>query len=198
MSQHTLGPFVIFFAAMFTNNILLTNYLGMCPYIAVSRQVKAAVGLGAAVTFVMTCTSALNYVVYHRLLVPFGLEYLRFIAFIVVIAAFVQFAEMAIDRLSPALYNALGIFLPLITVNCAILGANLFMIIRRYDFWRSVAFGCGSGLGWMLAILALAGIRQKIEKAPIPEALAGPAQAFIITGIMAMAFTGFTGMIPIE
>jgi len=198
VTEQALGPFVVFFAAVFTNNILLANYLGMCPYIAVSRQLKAAAGLGGAVIFVMTCTSALNYWVYYYLLVPFGLEYLRFIAFIVVIAAFVQLTEMIIDRVSPTLYNALGIFLPLITVNCAILGANLFMIIRQYAFFQSVAYGFGSGVGWTLAILALAGIREKLKNAPVPEALAGPAQAFIITGIMAMAFTAFTGMIPIE
>jgi len=198
MTPHTLGPFVVFFAAVFTNNILLANYLGMCPFIAVSRQFKAAAGLGGAVIFVMTFTSALNYLVYHHLLVRFGLEHLRFIAFIVMIAAFVQFIEMVIDRLSPALYHALGIYLPLITVNCAILGSSLFLVIRGYDFWRSVAFGCGSGIGWTLAILALAGIREKIQKAPVSDALFGPAQAFVITGIMAMAFTAFTGMIPIE
>lgn len=198
MMQPTLGAFAIFWAAIFTNNILLSNYLGMCSFIAISRQLKASAGLGAAVVFVMTCTCALNYLVYHYLLIPMGLEHLRFIVFIVVIAAFVQLVEMAIDRFSPTLYHALGIFLPLITVNCAILGANLFMVIRNYDFWRSVAYGCGSGLGWTLAILALAGIREKMKNSPVPDALAGPAQAFIITGIMAMAFTGFAGMIPIE
>jgi len=191
------GPFLIFMASIFTNNILLSNYLGMCSFISVSRQLKAAAGLGLAVIFVMTCTCALNYFIYHLLLVPLGLEYLRFIAFIVTIAAFVQFTEMFIDRVSPPLYYALGVFLPLITVNCAILGVGLFMVIRDYDFIRSVAFGCGSGIGWTLAILALAGIRERMQRGPVPDALFGPALAFIITGIMAMAFTGFAGMIPV-
>ncbi|MFH0964393.1 MAG: Rnf-Nqr domain containing protein [Planctomycetota bacterium] len=198
MQSHLLSPFVIFFASIFTSNILLANFLGMCSFISVSKELKAAAGLGLAVTFVMTATNALNYLVYYYLLVPLGLEYLRFIAFIVVIAAFVQLVEMVIDRVSPTLYYALGIFLPLITVNCAIFGANLFMLVRAYDFWRSVAYGAGSGLGWTLAILALAGIRRKIKPGVVPDALFGPALAFVITGIMAMAFTGFTGMIPIE
>ena len=195
MSTQGISVAVVFFASVLTNNILLANYLGLCPMVAVSRQLKAAVGLGWAVIFIMTCTSALNYVVYSRLLVPHGLEHLRFIAFIVVIAGFVQLIEMVIDRVSPPLYYSLGVFLPLITVNCAILGSNLFLVIRGYDFWRSVAFGAGSGIGWMLAILALAGIRQRVQEGPVPAALFGPAQAFIIIGIMAMAFAGFTGMI---
>jgi len=198
VEPQTLGPFVILFASIFTNNILLANFLGMCPYLSVSRRMKAAAGLGGAVIFVMTSTCALNWMVYHWVLVRFGLEHLQFIVFIVVIAAFVQLVEMVIDRVSPALYYALGIFLPLITVNCAILGSNLFAIIRGYDLIRAAAYGLGSGIGWTMAILALAGIRQRMEKAPIPKALFGPAQAFVITGIMALAFMGFAGMIPIE
>ena len=184
------APIVIFFASIFTNNILLANYLGMCPFISVSRQLKASAGLGGAVIFVITCTTAINYLVYHYVLTPFGLTHLQYIAFIVVIAAFVQFVEMVIDRVSPALYYTLGIFLPLITVNCAILGVNLFAIIRDYDFIRSVAFGAGSGVGWTMAILALGGIRERMEKAPVPETLFGSAQAFIIVGIMDRVLQG--------
>ncbi|HDS02991.1 MAG TPA: NADH:ubiquinone reductase (Na(+)-transporting) subunit E [Firmicutes bacterium] len=191
-----LGAFAIFFAAIFTNNILLTNYLGMCSFISVSREIKTSVGLGAAVTFVMALTSAINWAVYHYLLVP-HLVYLRFIVFIVVIAAFVQIVEMIIERVSDVLYAALGIFLPLITVNCAILGVSLFMVIRDYTFIQSFAFGLGSGLGWMLAIIAMAGIRQKINKSPIPKGLEGAGITLIIAGIMAMAFVGFSGMIAI-
>ena len=150
---------VVFVAAMFTENILLSRFLGMCSFLAVSRQVKTAVGLGGAVTFVLTCTSALNWLVY-RLLVAWDLEYLRYIAFIIVIAAFVQFVEIVIERASPVLYYALGIFLPLITVNCAILGVSLFMIIRDYALTTAVAYGAGSGVGWTLAIVATAGIRR--------------------------------------
>ncbi len=187
--------FSIFFAAVFTNNILLTNYLGMCSFLGASREIKTASGLGTAVVFVMAITSALNWLVYHYLLLPFGLEYLRFIIFIVVIAAFVQLAEMIIERVSQRLYHALGIFLPLITVNCAILGVSLFMVIRSYGFWQSFAYGAGSGVGWALAILAMAGIRQKMAKSKIPRGLEGAGIALIIAGIMALAFIGFNGMI---
>ncbi|MDD5077229.1 MAG: Rnf-Nqr domain containing protein, partial [Sphaerochaetaceae bacterium] len=159
----TLFPIAIFFASIFTGNILLTNYLGMCSFLAVSKELETSAGLGIAVTFVLTVTTPLNWLVYKFLLVPFGLEYLRFIVFIIVIAAFVQLIEMAIERYSEGLYYALGIFLPLITVNCAILGASLFMVIREYNFVSSIFFGLGSGLGWFIAIVAMAGIRQKLR-----------------------------------
>jgi Na+-transporting NADH:ubiquinone oxidoreductase subunit E len=184
----------VFFAAVFTDNILLTNYLGMCSFLGASREVKTARGLGEAVVFVMTCTTMLNWAVYYRLLVPLNLEYLSFIVFIIVIAAFTQIVEMIIERVSDTLYAALGIFLPLITVNCAILGACLFMVIRKYDFWHSAAYGLGAGVGWALAILAMAGIRQRIAKNRLPRGLEGPGIALIIAGIMALAFMGFTGM----
>ncbi|MFQ6078708.1 MAG: Rnf-Nqr domain containing protein, partial [Thermodesulfobacteriota bacterium] len=159
MERLGLSAPIIFFAAIFTNNILLTNFLGMCSFLAISREVKASLGLGFAVIFVMTCTSALNYLVYYHLLVPLGLEHFRYIVFIIVIAAFVQLVEMVIERSSPVLYVILGIFLPLITVNCAILGVALFMIIRNYTFFQSVAYGAGGGIGWTLAIVAMGGIR---------------------------------------
>jgi len=193
-----LSPWVIFFASIFTGNILLTYFLGMCSFLSVSKQVKTSLGLGVAVTFVMAITSALNYVVYYFILVPLGVEYLLYIAFIVVIAASVQLLEMIIERFSETLYLNLGIFLPLITVNCAILGAALFMIIRKYNFIQSVLFGTGSGLGWLLAILALAGIRQRLNEEKIPPALRGPGIALIISGIMAMAFIGFSGIVQIQ
>jgi Na+-transporting NADH:ubiquinone oxidoreductase subunit E len=197
--MESVGPFVIFFASIFTSNILLTNFLGMCSYLSVSRELKTAWGLGLAVIFVMTCTTVVNYYVYYYLLVPQGLEYLQYIAFIVVIAAFVQLVEMVIDRLSDRLYAALGIFLPLITVNCAILGASLFMVIRTYDLVQSLAFGAGSGLGWTLAILALAGLRQKMAKrSKVIPALEGPGIVLIITGIIALGFIGFSGMVQIN
>ena len=188
---------MVLFAAVFTNNILLTNFLGMCSFLSVSKELKTSVGLGVAVVFVMACTSVLNYLVYNYVLVPLDLTYLRYIVFIVVIAAFVQLVEMIIERVSEQLYAALGIFLPLITVNCAILGASLFMIIRKYDLLSSFTYGVGSGLGWFLAILAMAGIRQKIAKARIPAGLEGAGITLIITGMMALAFIGFTGMINI-
>lgn len=186
----------IFLASVFLNNILLANFLGMCSFVAVSREIKTALGLGAAVIFVMTLTSGLNHLVYHGLLAPLGLEYLRFIAFIVVIAATVQLVEMVIERTSPVLYYALGIFLPLITVNCAILGVSLFMVIREYTFVQSLAYGAGGGTGWALAIAAMAGLRQKMKRSRVHPALEGPAITMIITGVMALAFIGFSGMVP--
>lgn len=193
-----IHPAVILFAAIFTNNMIMSNFLGMCSFIAVSSEVKTALNLGQAVTFVLTFTTLLNYLVYYLVIVPLGLEYLRFIVFIIVIAAFVQLVEMIIDRYFPTLYYALGIFLPLITVNCAILGVSLFMIIRRYDLLQSLAFGVGSGLGWTLAIVTMAGIRQKIRNNPIPKGLEGPGITLIITGLMALAFIGFSGIVQIQ
>ena len=186
---------IVCLSAVFTNNILLTYFLGMCPFIGCSREVKTSVGLGFAVIFVLTFTSMLNWVTYHYILVPLGLEFFRFILFIIIIAAFVQFVEMLLDRTSPLLYQKLGIFLPLITVNCAILGASLFMVIRDYSFIATVGYGLGSGLGWMLAILAMAGIRQKLKSDRIPQGLQGPGITLIIAGLMALAFIGFTGVL---
>lgn len=193
-----LSPWVIFFASIFTGNILLVYFLGMCSFLSVSKQVNTALGLGLAVTFVLTITSALNYIVYFYVLEPLGIEYLRYIAFIIVIAAAVQLIEMVIERFSEALYINLGIFLPLITVNCAILGVSLFMVIRKYTFIQSVMFGAGSGLGWLLAILAMAGIRQRLNEKKIPPALQGPGIVLIISGLMAMAFIGFSGIVQIQ
>ncbi len=196
--MENLSPWVIFFASIFTGNILLVYFLGMCSFLSVSSQVKTSFGLGMAVTFVLTLTAALNYIAYWYLLEPLGLDYLRYIVFIVIIAAAVQLSELFIERYSESLYLNLGIFLPLITVNCAVLGVSLFMVIRQYSFIQSVLFGAGSGLGWMLAILALAGIRQRLNEKRIPEALQGPGIVIIIVGIMAMAFIGFSGMVQIQ
>jgi Na+-transporting NADH:ubiquinone oxidoreductase subunit E len=189
--------YAIFFAAIFTNNILLTNYLGMCSFLAVSKEVQTAQGLGMAVTFVLAVTSVLNWLAYHYILLPLDLVYLRFIVFIIIIAAFVQLLEMIIERVSDQLYTSLGIFLPLITVNCAILGVSLFMIIRNYTLISSFFYGLGSGIGWMLAIIAMAGIRQKMAKSRVPRGLTGAGITLIIAGMMALAFMGFSGMIKI-
>jgi len=183
------------FAAVFTQNILLTTFLGMCPFTSVSREVKTAAGLGAAVVFVMTFTTVLNWLAYRFVLIPLELEFFRFILFIIIIAAFVQFVEMVMDRYSPKLYQNLGIFLPLITVNCAILGASLFMVIREYSFIQTIGYGFGAGLGWMLAILAMAGIRTRLNESRVPEGLRGPGITLIIAGLMALAFIGFTGVL---
>ena len=195
----TIDAGTLFFAAIFTNNILLTNFLGLCPFLAISREVRSSLGLGVAVVFVMTCTAVINYLAYYYLLLPLNLEHFRYIVFIIIIAAFVQLVEMAVERFFPALYYILGIFLPLITVNCAILGASLFLIIRKYTLVQSLAYGAGSGIGWMVAIIAVGAIREKVQKsAKLPRGLEGPALTLIITGIMALAFMAFSGMIQIQ
>ena len=182
-------------AAIFTQNILLAYFLGLCPFIGVSREIKTAFGLGLAVIFVMTCTTALNWLAYKYVLDPLGLHFFRFIMFIIIIAAFVQFTEMMVERYSPFLYHRLGVFLPLITVNCAILGASLFMVIRDYSFIVTIGYGLGSGIGWFLAIMAMAGIRQRLANERIPRGLQGPGITLIIAGLMALAFIGFTGVL---
>jgi Na+-transporting NADH:ubiquinone oxidoreductase subunit E len=192
----TLGPLTVFFGAIFTNNILLTNYLGMCSFLSISREIKSSMGLGAAVVFVMAMTNALNWPIYYYILVPLNLTYLGFIVYIIVIAASVQLVEMLVERVSESLYQNLGIFLPLITVNCAVFGAVLFMFIRKYTFLASLAYGIGGGLGWALAIVAMAGLRAKMSRARVPKGLEGAGITLIITGIMALAFMGFSGMIP--
>lgn len=192
-----ISPWAILVAAIFTSNILLANFLGMCSFLVCSKQIGTSLGLGAAVIFVMAATTAINYGV-HVLLVSMGLDFLEFIIFIAVIAAFVQFVEMFVERFSQGLYHALGIFLPLITVNCAILGAALFMIIRKYDFFQSLAYGFASGVGWALAILLIAGLRKKMGYSIIPKPFQGVSLIMIVTGIMAMAFAGFAGMVRIQ
>lgn len=187
--------FVVFISAIFTQNILLSYFLGLCPFIGVSREVKTSFGLGLAVIFVMTSTSLINWVAYHVVLEPLGLHFFRFIMFIIIIAAFVQFVEMVIERYSLFLYQRLGVFLPLITVNCAILGASLFMVIRDYSFPVTVGYGLGSGIGWFLAIMAMAGIRQRLANERIARGLQGPGITLIIAGLMALAFIGFTGVL---
>jgi len=192
------SAWVIFIAAIFTNNILLTNFLGMCSFIACSGQIKTSLGLGTAVIFVMIMTTIINFVIYHFVLVPLSLVHLQFIVFIAVIAAFVQLVEMFVERFSPKLYFALGIFLPLITVNCAILGASLFMIIRNYTFIQSIGFGLGAGIGWAVAIVLLAGLRQKMRYSHVPKCFEGVAIAMVVTGVLAMTFMGFAGMVTIQ
>ncbi len=192
-----IHPFVILIASIFTSNILLGNFLGMCSFIVISKDFKSSNGLGMAVTVVLVITAMINYGVL-KILQHYELEFLQYIVFIMVIAAAVQILEMAIDRFSPSLYMALGIFLPLITVNCAVLGVALFMQIREYDFIQTLTFAFGSGLGWWMAIMALAGMQQKILKAPVPEGLKGAGITIITIGMMAMGFTGFSGMLPVQ
>ncbi len=191
----------IFIKSAFIENLVLTYFLGMCSYLAVSKSVKTAFGLGLAVIFVLGITMPINWLITNLLLSESGLlgldlTFLRLILFIAVIASMVQLVEMVIEKFSPALYNSLGIFLPLITVNCAILGGSLFMVSKEYNFSESVAFGLGGGFGWFLAIIAIAAIREKIRYSNIPAPLRGLGIAFIITGLMGLAFLSLLGIDP--
>jgi len=194
----------LFVKSIFVENILLSLFLGMCSFLAVSKKIKTATGLGLAVIFVLTLTAPLNWMITNAFLTKgslvwlgfpeMNLDFLQFIAYIAVIAAFVQLVEMVLDKFSPALYNSLGIYLPLIAVNCAILGVSLFMVQRSYNFTETVVFGFGSGVGWALAIMALAAIRTKLQYSNIPKGLRGLGITFIVTGLMAMGFMCFAGI----
>jgi Na+-transporting NADH:ubiquinone oxidoreductase subunit E len=190
--------------SVFVGNILLAYFLGMCSFLAVSKNMQTATGLGIAVIFVLTITTPVNWLVYTFLLAPgalawagfpgVNLTFLKLVLFIAVIAAMVQAVEMVIDRYSPALYAALGVFLPLITVNCAILGASLFMVERDYTFSESAVYGMGSGSGWALAIIAMAAIQKKLRYADVPPGLQGFGINIIVTGLMAIGFMLFAGV----
>ena len=199
--EHALSLFV---RSIFADNMIFAFFLGMCSYLAVSKDVKTSLGLGVAVVFVETITLPVNYLLQVYVLDPLGLGYLSFILFIAVIAAIVQLVEMVVEKFSPSLYNALGIFLPLIAVNCAIMGASLFMQQRVLldpenvkaiaNIGDAFAFAVGSGLGWLLAIVALAGIREKMEYNDVPKPLQGIGITFITVGLMALAFMCFSGL----
>jgi Na+-transporting NADH:ubiquinone oxidoreductase subunit E len=193
--------FNVFIRAAFIENLVLAYFLGMCSYLAVSKSVKTAFGLGLAVIFVLGITMPINWLISEYLLVETGifgmdLTFLRFILFIAVIASMVQLVEMVVEKYSPSLYAALGIFLPLITVNCAILGGSLFMVSREYTLSNSIAFGLGGGFGWFLAIIAIAAIREKMKYSNVPAALRGLGMAFILTGLMGIAFMSLLGIDP--
>jgi len=194
----------LFVRSIFIDNMALSFFLGMCTFLALSKKVEAALSLGIAVTVVLAITVPVNNLIYHYLLADgalawaglpdLNLSFLGLLSYIGVIAAIVQILEMFLDKFMPALYNALGVFLPLITVNCAILGAVLFMVERDYDFAQSVVFGLGSGLGWALAIVALAGIREKLKYSDVPDGLQGLGITFISAGLMALGFMSFGGI----
>ncbi|KXO08492.1 Na(+)-translocating NADH-quinone reductase subunit E [Moritella sp. JT01] len=199
--EHYISLFV---RAIFIENLALSFFLGMCTFLAVSKKVTTAIGLGVAVTAVLTISIPVNQVIYSGILAPGALawagfpeadlSFLGFITFIGVIAALVQILEMVLDKYLPALYNALGIFLPLITVNCAIFGGVSFMVQRDYNFTESIVYGFGSGLGWMLAIVAMAGIREKMKYSDVPDGLRGLGITFITAGLMALGFMSFSGI----
>ena len=193
-----LHPLSIFVSAILTHNIALTYLLGMCPMLAMSKNMGTAIGMGGAVIFVMVITSILNWCLYHFILVPTGAEVMSFLVFIIVIASVVQLLEMLIQKYFPKLQSSFGIFLPLITVNCTIFAISLFMTIREYSFWQTLFFSFGSGIGWALAITIIAAIRDKmVLVSDVPEGLGGAGITMIISGILALAFIGFSGMVGI-
>jgi Na+-transporting NADH:ubiquinone oxidoreductase subunit E len=194
----------LFLAAVFEENLALAFFLGICTYLAVSKRIDTAAGLGMAVIVVQTITVPVNNLIFNGLLIDgawdwiglpdVDLTFLKLVAFIGVIAAMVQILELVLDRFAPTLYRALGIFLPLITVNCAILGGNLFMVERRYDFPEAVVYGFGSGVGWALAIVAFAAIRERLRYSDMPQGVRGLASAFLVTGLMSLGFSAFAGV----
>ena len=184
----------IIIAAIFVNNFVLSRFLGICPFIGVSKQLDSAIGMGAAVIFVMTLATLGSWSVYNLLLVPMNLGYLRTIAFILIIASLVQLVEMILQKFSPSLYRALGIFLPLITTNCAILGVAVLNIDEKYSLGYSLVNAIAAGIGFTLALILMAGLRQRLELANVPPSLRGKPMAFLIAGIMSIAFLGFAGL----
>lgn len=189
---------LLFIGAVFVHNIALSYFLGMCPFIGISGSLASAFGMGIAVMSVMTMAVSVTWPLYHLILVPTGTEYLQYVVFILVIAALVQLVEMVVERSLPQLYAAFGVFLPLITVNCAIFGVTLFMVVRRYSYYESIVFSIGSGIGYAVAILAMAAIRQRLVFSDIPEGLKGAGITMIVAGLMAVGFMGFAGMINIQ
>lgn len=186
---------LIFISAALINNFVLTYFLGICPFLGVSNKTENALNMGLATTFVMTLTAAATWPVYNYILVPFNIPFLEYVSFIIIIAALVQFVEMYIRKSSPALYRALGIYLPLITTNCAVLGLALFMVMREYNYIESIVFGFATGVGFTLAMVMMSGIREELEFADIPRPFQGISITLIVAGMMALAFMGFAGLI---
>ena len=190
-----MSLFILFLGAIFVNNFIFSKFLGICPFLGVSKKVETAAGMGVAVIFVITLASAATWVVYNLVLVKLGLEYLYNIAFILIIASLVQFVEMFIKKSSPSLYQALGVYLPLITTNCAVLGVAVLNMDNKYDFIQSIVNGVGAAIGFTLAIVLFAGVRERIASNNIPKAFQGFRIALITAGLMSIAFLGFSGML---
>jgi len=188
---------LLLISTILVNNFVLVQFLGLCPFMGVSNKLDSALGMSLATTFVLTLSSGLSHLVYHSLLVPLELEYLRTISFIIMIAAVVQFTEMVVHKTSPLLYQVLGIFLPLITTNCAVLGVALLSINREQTFVESILYGLGAGLGFALALVCFAAMRERLALADIPKPFQGAAVAMITAGLMSLAFMGFTGMVQL-
>jgi len=185
---------LIFITAIFVNNIVLSQFLGICPFLGVSKKVSTASGMGMAVTFVLTLATLVTYFIQHYVLDRFGLEYLQTIAFILVIAALVQMVEIVLKKVSPALYQALGVFLPLITTNCCILGVAILVIQKEYDLLSGMVYAISTALGFYLAMVVFAGLREQMEMNNVPKAVKGMPLALITAGLLAMAFMGFSGV----
>lgn len=190
--------FLIFLSAFLVNNIVLMKFLGLCPFFGVSRQVKTAWSMGMSVIFVMTLATVITWFLYHYILVPLNLVYLRTVVFILVIASLVQFLELFFKKQLPALYSALGIFLPLITTNCAILGVAFLNIENSFNLISGIVFAFSSGIGFSLAIVLIGSIRERLENAPIPEPLKGLPISFVIAALMGLAFFGFSGFLGLS
>ena len=186
---------LIFIAAVLVNNFVLSYFLGICPFIGVSGRLDSAISMGFAVTFVLTISAAITWLINTYILIALHVPYLEYVSFIIVIAAIVQFIEMYIKKTSRAMYDALGIYLPLITTNCAVLGLSLFGALRHYTFIENIVFGFGAGLGFTLALVIMAGIREQLDLSDVPEPLQGAAITLIIAGLLALAFMGFAGLI---
>ncbi len=180
-------------SAILVNNFVLARFLGLCPYIGVSKKIDSALGMGMAVIFVMTLASTITWLIQNYLLIPFNIAYLQTIAFILTIAALVQFVEMVIQKMVPSLYKSLGVFLPLITTNCAVLGVSIININSEFSFINSVLHGIFAGIGFTLVLLLMAGLREKLEQAEVPDCMKGLPISFILAGCMALAFLGFSG-----
>lgn len=187
--------FVIIISAIFVNNIVLAQFLGICPFLGVSNKVETSLGMGAAVTFVMAISSVFVYLMQYYLLVPLEIEYMQTIVFILVVAALVQMVEIVLKKVSPILYQALGIFLPLITTNCAVLGVAILLVQKEYNLLESVVFSISSAIGFSLALVLFAGLRERLDMEDIPKAMKGVPIALITAGILAMAFMGFSGLV---
>ncbi|MCF7875265.1 MAG: electron transport complex subunit RsxA [Candidatus Omnitrophica bacterium] len=185
---------LIFISTILINNVVLTYFLGICPFLGVSGKMESALGMGMAVTFVMTLATSISWLIYYLVLERFGLTFLEYVVFILIIASLVQIVEMFIKKYSKNLYQSLGIYLPLITSNCAILGVALFMIVKEYSFLESVVFGFSGGLGFSLVLMVMAGIREELDFADIPETFKGAPLTLITAGILALIFMGFSGL----
>ena len=188
--------FAILLGTALVNNVVLVKFLGLCPFMGVSRRIDAAIGMGLATTFVLTLAAAAGWLIETAMLVPLRLEYLRILSFILVIAAIVQFTEVVMRKVAPGIYRALGIYLPLITTNCAVLGVALLNIQEQHSFAQSLLYGFGSAFGFTLVMVLFAGLRERLAQLAVPAPFAGPPIAFVTAGLLSMAFMGFAGLVP--